>query len=84
MTDPYRITDAPVAAPRKPGDLLRPLLWLALFVSAAANMVLSTAAVNPWVSSAFGLVAALCAVALIVHHRRGRRAGEVDQRSRPS
>ncbi|MDG4780754.1 hypothetical protein O7614_14000 [Micromonospora sp. WMMD961] len=72
MTDPYRLTQAPVTAPNKPGGLLRPLLWLVLFVSAAANVVLSTAADNPWVSSASGLVAVLCAVALIVHHRRNR------------
>ncbi|MEU1643217.1 hypothetical protein [Micromonospora zamorensis] len=72
MTDPYRITDAPVAAPKKPGGLLRPLLWLVLFISAAANVVLSTAADSPWISSAFGLVAVLCAVTLLVHHRRNR------------
>ena len=72
MTDPYRITEDPVAAPRKPNGLLRPLLWLVLFVSAAANVVLSTATDNQWISSAFGLVAAFCVVALIVHHRRNR------------
>lgn len=72
MTDPYRITEAPVAAPKKPGALLRPLLWLAFFVSTAANVTLSTATDNQWISSAFGLVAALCAVVLIVHHRRNR------------
>ncbi|MET8465046.1 hypothetical protein [Micromonospora zamorensis] len=72
MTDPYRITEAPIAAPKKPGGPLRPLLWLVLFISAAANVVLSTAADNPWISSAFGLVAVLCAVTLLVHHRRNR------------
>ncbi|MGK5441657.1 hypothetical protein ACSNN7_07505 [Micromonospora sp. URMC 105] len=72
MTDPYRIVEAPAPAPKKPGGLLRPLLWLVLLVSAAANMVLSTAVDNPWISSAFGLVALLCGVALIVHHRRNR------------
>ncbi|GAA1747784.1 hypothetical protein [Luedemannella helvata] len=72
MTDPYRITEAPVAAPKKPGGVLRPLLWLVLFVSAAANVVLSTATDNLWISSAFGLVAATCAIVLIVHHRRNR------------
>ncbi|MCZ7436808.1 hypothetical protein O7598_10430 [Micromonospora sp. WMMC241] len=72
MTDPYRIAEAPTAAPRKPGALLRPLLWLVLFVSAAADAVLSTAVGDPWVSSAFGLVALACAAALIVHHRRHR------------
>ncbi|MFF0153692.1 hypothetical protein [Micromonospora sp. NPDC005203] len=72
MSDQYRISEAPAAAPKKPDGLLRPLLWLALFVSAAANVVLSTAADNQWISSAFGLVAVLCAVALFVHHRRNR------------
>ena len=72
MTDPYRITEAPVAVPKKPGGVLRPLLWLVLFVSAAANAVLSTAGDNLWISSAFGVVTVLCAVALIVHHRRNR------------
>ncbi|WP_433386031.1 hypothetical protein [Micromonospora sp. KLBMP9576] len=72
MTDPYRITEAPVAAPKKPGGLLRPLLWLVLFVSGAANVVLSTTGDNQWISSAFGLVVVLCGVALIVHHRRNR------------
>jgi len=71
MTDPYRITEAP-AAPKKPGSLLRPLLWLAFFVTTAANVTLSTATDNQWISSAFGLVAGLCAVVLIVHHRRNR------------
>ncbi|WBB75966.1 hypothetical protein O7602_10810 [Micromonospora sp. WMMD1128] len=72
MTDPYRITEAPAAAPGRPGARLRPLLWLALFVSAAANAVLTTALDTPWVGSGFGLVAMLCAAALIVHHRRHR------------
>ncbi|MFI6242321.1 hypothetical protein ACIBEF_20840 [Micromonospora sp. NPDC050795] len=36
------------------------------------SAVLSNAAANQWVSSSFGLVAVLCAVALIVHHRRNR------------
>ncbi|MBM0230820.1 hypothetical protein JNW91_02360 [Micromonospora sp. STR1_7] len=72
MTDPYRIAEAPAVTPSRPGGLLRPLLWLVLFVSAAVNAVLSTAVDNPWIGSAFGLVAVLCAVALIVHHRRNR------------
>ncbi|MEU7844690.1 hypothetical protein AB0B39_27425 [Micromonospora sp. NPDC049114] len=72
MTDPYRITQAPATAPERPGGLLRPLLWLALFVSAAINAVLSNALDNPWIGSVFGLVALLCGAALIVHHRRNR------------
>ncbi|CCH18150.1 hypothetical protein [Micromonospora lupini] len=72
MTDPYRSTEAPAAAPERPGGLLRPLLWLVLFVSAATNAVFSTVVDNPWIGSVFGLVAVLCAAALIVHHRRNR------------
>ncbi|WFE40854.1 hypothetical protein [Micromonospora sp. WMMD998] len=72
MTDPYRIAEAPDATPRRPGGRLRPLLWLALFLSAAANAVLTSTLDSPWVGSGFGLVALLCAAALIVHHRRHR------------
>ncbi|MFG3554278.1 hypothetical protein ACGGAQ_07820 [Micromonospora sp. NPDC047557] len=72
MTDPYRIIEAPAAAPERPGGLLRPLLWLVLFISAAINAVLSSVIDNPWIGSVFGLAAVLCAAALIVHHRRNR------------
>ncbi|WP_328346660.1 hypothetical protein [Micromonospora sp. NBC_00421] len=72
MTDPYRVTDAPAETPQRTDGLLRPLLWLVLFVSAAANVVLTTVGDNPWVGSACGLVAVLCAGTLIVRHRRGR------------
>ena len=72
MTDPYRIADAPVGPPQRPVGLLRPLLWLVLFVSVAANVVLTTALDDPWIGSACGLVAVLCAGTLIVRHRRRR------------
>ncbi|MGC4880003.1 hypothetical protein ACLQ26_27510 [Micromonospora sp. DT43] len=72
MTDRYRSTEAPAAAAERPGGLLRPLLWLVLLLAAATNAVFSTVADNPWIGSVFGLVAVLCAAALIVHHRRNR------------
>jgi hypothetical protein len=52
---------------------LRPVLWLLLVISAACNMVTSTAGVTPAVSIAFGVVALSCIVALVVHHYRHRR-----------
>jgi hypothetical protein len=75
MNDPYRITDTPARAADQPRGRLRPLLWLALVLSAAANMVLSMITSRPAVSSAFGAVALACAVALVVQHYRNRDAG---------
>ncbi|WP_422737392.1 hypothetical protein ACN263_29045 [Micromonospora sp. WMMD729] len=72
MTNPYPLSEAPAPAPERSGGLLRPLLWLLLLLSAATNAALTTVVGNPWIGSAFGLVAALCAGALIVHHRRHR------------
>ncbi|MGV9210272.1 hypothetical protein ACTFTM_00235 [Micromonospora sp. RB23] len=72
MTNPYPLTEAPDRTPERPGGLLRPLLWLVLFLSAAANAALTTVVGNPWLGSAFGLVAVISAGALIVHHRRHR------------
>jgi Flp pilus assembly protein TadB len=74
MTDPYRIPGAP-EAPRTAGGsgIVRPVLWLLLVVSAVANVVTSTAHLNPLVGAGFGLIALACATALIVHHRRLRR-----------
>lgn len=72
MNDPYRITESPDGAAGAPRSVLRPLLWLGLIVSAAANMALSTVVGNPLVSSVFGLVALICAIALTVHHYRTR------------
>jgi hypothetical protein len=51
---------------------VRPLLWLVLVVSAAANMVLSAAG-SVFVGSAFGLVTLCCAAGLVVHHYKHRR-----------
>ena len=72
MNDPYRITESPDGDAGAPRGLLRPALWLGLIVSAAANMALSTVVGNPLVSSVFGLVAVICAIALTVHHYRNR------------
>ncbi|BCJ49401.1 hypothetical protein Asp14428_08760 [Actinoplanes sp. NBRC 14428] len=51
---------------------LRPLLWLVLVVSAAANAVASTSGDNIFLGAAFGLVTLACATGLVVHHYRGR------------
>jgi hypothetical protein len=72
MNDPYRITETPAATAEAPRGRLRTALWLVLILSAAANMVLSTVIGNPIVSSAFGLVALVCATTLIVQHYRNR------------
>lgn len=73
----YRIVDAPEApspAPHKAaGNGVRPLLWLVLVVSVAANAVLSTAEINTSLAAGFGTVALGCAVALVVQHYRHRR-----------
>ncbi|HEV7963580.1 MAG TPA: hypothetical protein VGP57_13655 [Actinoplanes sp.] len=54
--------------------LLRPVLWLVLVLSAAANAVTSTIGINPLVGIGFGLVTLGCATTLIVHHYQHRRA----------
>lgn len=70
MNDKYRISETPPTdAPR---GALRPLLWLGLILSAAANAGLSATLGNPYVSSAFGLVALGFATALVVQHYRHR------------
>lgn len=71
MTDPYRISPAPEQ--RGGRTLLRPLLWVLLIVSAAANAVTSVSGLNPLVGVAFGVVTLACVVALITHHYRHRR-----------
>ena len=50
----------------------RPLLWLVLVVSAAANAVASSTGVNVFVGAAFGIVTLGCAAALVTHHYRRR------------
>jgi UDP-N-acetylmuramyl pentapeptide phosphotransferase/UDP-N-acetylglucosamine-1-phosphate transferase len=52
----------------------RNVLWLVLVISAAANVVASTAGLNLFIGLAAGLVTVACAAALIVDHyqHRGR------------
>jgi hypothetical protein len=78
MTDPYRISEAPETHHRAAhagtrGGLLRPVLWLVLIVSAAANGVASNIEVSPLLGICFGVVTLASAVALAVHHYRHRR-----------
>ncbi|MEU4437862.1 hypothetical protein [Micromonospora chalcea] len=51
---------------------MRPLLWLVLIVSVAANVVLSSVVGNPWAGSAFGALALLSGGTLAVDHYRNR------------
>jgi Flp pilus assembly protein TadB len=71
MNDPYRVSPAPEH--RRDRGLLRPVLWLLLVVSAAANAVASASGLTPLVGVAFGVVTLACVAALIVHHYRNRR-----------
>ncbi|MFC6022018.1 hypothetical protein ACFP2T_38375 [Plantactinospora solaniradicis] len=79
MSDPYRISELPdgastTAAPASARSrAFRPLLWLLLVISTAANVVASAAGINMFIGAGFGLVAVACATALIVHHYRHRR-----------
>lgn len=69
--DPYRISSQSDTTETSRGTL-RPLLWLGLILSAAANAVVSSAIGNPVIGSALGAVALAFAVTLIVHHYRTR------------
>ncbi|MEV6692155.1 hypothetical protein AB0M35_11885 [Micromonospora sp. NPDC051196] len=62
-----------VAAPEGGRNLLRPVLWLLLIVSAATNATMSFAGANVLIGAGFGLVTLASAVALVVHHYRRRR-----------
>jgi hypothetical protein len=78
VTDPYRIPEVPEAPRPAPdgsaqGGIVRPVLWLLLVISAAANAVTSTTGINMFVGIGFGLVALACATTLIVHHYQHRR-----------
>jgi hypothetical protein len=50
----------------------RTMLWLVLVVSAAANVVASTAGLNLFIGLGAGLVTVACAAALIVDHYQHR------------
>ena len=78
MSDPYRISEAsdelrPADRPGAQRGLLRPVLWVVLIVSAAANAVTSSAGLNPFVGAGFGVITLACVTTLIVHHYRHRR-----------
>lgn len=77
MPDPYRIppSSPPTTLDERSGGkgLLRPVLWLVLIVSAAANGVASTVGSHTLVGIGFGLVTLACVAALIVHHYLHRR-----------
>lgn len=78
MTDPYAISETPEATDRnRPAvtteGMVRPVLWLVLIVSAAANALVSGIGLSAYVGAGFGLMTMACAIALIVHHYRHRR-----------
>lgn len=77
MTDPYRVIINPEGGHEpRPGasvGVLRPLLWLALVVSTVGNTVVSLGNVGTGIHLGFGVVTALCVIALIVHHLRSSR-----------
>ena len=52
--------------------LLRPLLWVVLVLSAAANAVMSSIGANVFIGAAFGVVTLASAAGLVVHHYRHR------------
>jgi hypothetical protein len=68
-SDPTRTPDP------DPAGMLRPVLWLVLILSAAANATASAAGANPFASVGFGLITLACAATLVVHHYRRRARG---------
>jgi hypothetical protein len=79
MADRYRISTSSETneeAPSESGEqsLLRPVLWIVLFLSAAANAAMSSIGANPLAGAGFGLITLACAVTLVVHHYRNRSA----------
>jgi hypothetical protein len=78
VQDPYRISEAPEASgslpsASHPGGIVRPLLWVLLVISAAANAVISSTGVSTFAGIGFGLAALASAAALVVHHYKHRR-----------
>ncbi|WP_233579350.1 MULTISPECIES: hypothetical protein [Micromonospora] len=74
MIDQHRHASAETAAtPDNDRNLLRPVLWLLLILSAAANITMSVIGAY-LIGSGFGLITVACTVALVVHHYRHRRA----------
>lgn len=77
--DPYQIagtgTEQGAAGADRHGiGALRTFLWTVLVVSAAGNAVTSMGGLPIAVSLSFGVVTALCSVALILDRFRGGRA----------
>jgi hypothetical protein len=73
--DPYQISETPSGPPpaAERRGRLRPVLWLLLVISAAANAATSNAGLNVMIGIGFGLVALACGAALIVDHYQHRR-----------
>jgi hypothetical protein len=63
-----KISDAPQAK-----RAVRPLLWLLLVISSAANVVTKSMDISELVWIGSGLVALFCGIALAVDHYRRRR-----------
>ena len=81
MSDPYRITPTSgstpadsVPSPVRTTSPVRPVLWVLLVLSVAANAVSSVVGLHPAVGIAFGVLALAFVAALIVDHRRRRRS----------
>ncbi|MEV4509954.1 hypothetical protein AB0K00_13450 [Dactylosporangium sp. NPDC049525] len=74
MTDRYRIAPPETTGTPDGGGrgMLRPVLWLLLILSAAANATVNTIGANPLAGVGFGLVTLACAGTLVVHHYRHR------------
>lgn len=51
----------------------RPVLWVLLVISAAANIVTSTSNLNVLIGIGFGLLTLAFGGALVLHHHRNRR-----------
>ncbi|XVQ09784.1 hypothetical protein ACQP1W_45920 [Spirillospora sp. CA-255316] len=73
MTDPYRISEEGEKPATSGGGVVRPVLWLVLAVSLAANVLTSSVGGNVLIGSVFGACALASGAALIVHHYKHRR-----------
>ena len=77
MKNPYDIYEAdqapqPTQVPGARTDNLRPILWVLLVVSAASNMVATSAGLNVLFGIGFGLLTLACVTAIVVHHYANR------------
>ncbi|WP_024285584.1 hypothetical protein [Cellulomonas sp. KRMCY2] len=73
MPNPYDIGESSRAPRPEPsagtrGGLRRPVLWVALAASAAANVVTSSVGINMLIGVGFGLLTLACVIALVVDH----------------